>query len=64
MDERVDKMIQAIREKRPNWREASEHDIRIRFVVLLAALEQHRHDTTEPTEADLKLWRVLDDDHL
>ena len=57
-------MLHAIREKRPNWREATEHDLRIRFVVLLAALAQHQNDTTEPTEADLKLWRVLDNDHL
>jgi len=64
MDERVDRMLQAIREKRPNWREATPHDLRIRFVVLLAALAQHKNDTTEPTEADLKLWRVLDNDSL
>ena len=57
-------MLHAIREKRPNWREATEHDLRIRFVILLAALAQHQNDTTEPTDADLKLWRVLDNDHL
>ena len=57
-------MLEDARAKRPNWRQATPHDLRIRFVTLLAALEQHRNDTYEPSEADLKLWRVLENDRL
>ena len=64
VDDKVRTMLEEARAKRPNWREASPHDLRIRFVTLLAALGQHKNDTTEPTDADLKLWRVLDNDHL
>ena len=57
-------MLEEAKAKRVNWREADHHDLRIRFVTLLAALHQHRHDTTEPTDIDRKLWRVLEHDHL
>jgi hypothetical protein len=57
-------MLYEAKAKRVNWREADHHDLRIRFVTLLAALHQHQHDTTEPTDIDRKLWRVLENDHL
>ena len=47
---------------RPNWREADEHDLRLRYAALLLDIHQHRQamwdKTTTP--ADDRLWAVLE----
>lgn len=53
------KMLEEVRAQRPNWRQADLHDLRIRFTILLAAVETHMKNTDDPSEADRQLWRVL-----
>lgn len=63
MDPKVRKMIDEILERRPDWREASEHDLRLRYASALADIAEHRRRILaggNTAGVDSKLWKVLD----
>ena len=54
---------QVIADRRRNWREADLHDLRLRYAALLLDISTHRQamwDVMDITDADRRLWSVLD----
>lgn len=62
MDLRVTKMLAEIEKSRLDWREASEHDLRLRYAALLSDIAEHKRRILaggNTAGVDSKLWRSL-----
>ena len=57
---------QQLRDNYPDWREATIHDLRLRFCATMLAISLHRRKTMELNEgfsaADMELWSILEEE--